>query len=135
MGVMSTPGSAMSVNVWPCQLQPVRAGTREGGLGRRQKFLPHCVVGKRSWRGVRLLGQNWRAASIPPWHGGLGGGFPSTCLFPSRVAEGPRGGKKKNLYICIKHVNVLFIFLYTKCQTIKFANFSPCNCTVESSRT
>lgn len=70
MGVMSTPGSAMSVNVWPCQLQPVRAGTREGGLGRRQKFLPHCVVGKSSEQKMLLslnVGQESILSSSTVW--------------------------------------------------------------------
>lgn len=71
--------------------------------------------------------QHWRAASIPPWHG-------DSPLLALSLQGWQRalGVERKEIYIRIKHDNVVFIFLYTKCQTIKFANFSPCNCTVES---
>lgn len=45
---------------------------------------------------VCLLCQSWRAALIPPWHMGC----PCAGPFPSRVAEGTRGGKNtKSIYV------------------------------------
>lgn len=73
----------------------------EGSLHRRETVFPKDGGEEELGRCVSA-GPEWRRALPGPWH-------PSACPFPSRVAEGTRGGKKGNIYIYIFYI-LIYVF-------------------------